>query len=179
MADHPVDDANPSQDTPINDQSDELSLSIQRLTQNRDDILAEKRELSTKYQTLLAECDELKILTESLNGQIVQGSKQTAIEKVMAGVHDNFTELARAKLEAIVSVEDGKTIFKEGDKVLAESVSDFLTYASTSPSWMAVLKAPETRGAGAYGNNGNYSASTQTSSSFGSKSSSSQFGIGK
>lgn len=162
---HPVDETTPNQQTPTNDQSDELSLSIQRLTQNRDDILAEKRDLSTKYQALLAERDELKTLTESLNGQIVQSSKQTVIEKVMTGVHDNFTDLARTKLEAIVSVEDGKTIFKEGDKVLAESVSDFLAYANTSPSWMAVLKAPETRGAGAYGNNGNYSASTQISSS--------------
>lgn len=166
MADHPVDDVNPSQDTPINDQSDELSLSIQRLTQNRDDILAEKRELSTKYQDLLAERDELKTLTESLKGQIVQGAKQNAIEKVMAGVHDNFTDLARAKLEAIVSVEDGKAIFKEGDTVLAESVTDFLTHAATDPKWSSVMKAPETRGIGLHGSSGrDLSGFHQTSSS--------------
>ena len=176
MENHPVDETTPNQEAPTNDQSDELSLSIQRLTQNRDTILNEKRELSTKYQELLAERDELKTLTESLNGQIVQGAKQTAIEKVMADVHGNFTELARAKLEAIVSVEGGKTIFKEGDTVLAESVSDFLTYAKTSASWSPVLKAPNTQGVGAQGGHSN---GYQQSSSSKSTTVGSNFGIGK
>jgi hypothetical protein len=95
----------------------------------------------------------------------------------MAGVHGNFTELARAKLEAIVSVEDGKTIFKEGDTVLAESVDDFLSHAQSDATWSSVLKAPETRGAGLHGYSGNYSASAPQSSS--SKSVGTSFGIGK
>ena len=158
-------------------QGDELTESINKLAKNRDDILREKRETMDKNKSLSSDNEVLKTRILELEQSLLDINKSMAVNSVLDAVHDNFKQHVKNTLDNVVSYQDGKTLFKEGDKVVAESVESFLEYAKTNAAWTGVLKAPNTQGVGAEGNGG-HSNGFQTSSS--SKSTTgSAFGIGK
>lgn len=157
-------------------QGDELSDSITKLTQNRDDILKEKRETASKNKTLTSENESLKAEVAELKGLLVSGEKNLAINSVLDAIHGDFKVHAKSTLENVVKHVEGKVVFMDGEKVVADSAQAFLEYAKTNTSWASVLKAPNTQGVGAQGGHSN---GYQQSSSSKSTTVGSNFGIGK
>jgi len=89
---------------------------------------------------------------------------------IMRGVHENFTPAAQALLAANTEVsygEDGqkKVTIRHGDKEF-NSTADFKEFAKTDPTWSAMMKAPDTKGVGATGNQGGQAADGDKDSAF-------------
>lgn len=100
---------------------------------------------------------------EKARGMLKERDLQEVHSDIMRGVHENFTPAAQALLVANTEVsygEDGskKVTIRHGDKEF-NSTADFKEFAKTDPTWSAMMKAPDTKGVGATGNQGGQAVS--------------------
>ncbi len=127
--------------------------------------------LKKHYEAQLAEqTAAMKLQTETAQNALKQRDLSEVHSDIMRGVHENFTPAAQALLAANTEVsygEDGqkKVTIRHGDKEF-NSTADFKEFAKTDPTWSAMMKAPDTKGVGATGNQGGQAADGDKDSAF-------------
>lgn len=128
----------------------------------------EAQELREKERAeLVAKANEE---AEKARSMLKERDLQEVHSDIMRGVHENFTPAAQALLAANTEVsygEDGqkKVTIRHGDKEF-NSTADFKEFAKTDPTWSAMMKAPDTKGVGATGNQGGQAADGDKDSAF-------------
>ena len=127
--------------------------------------------LKAHYEEQLANTTaEMKLQAETAQNALKQRDLQEVHSDIMRGVHENFIPAAQAMLDRNTEISYGeggtkRTIIRHGDKEF-NSTADFKEFAKTDPTWSAMMKAPDTKGVGATGNQGGQAADGDKDSAF-------------
>ena len=137
---------------------------------------ARKAALSAEERRLLAEgkYEEAQKLREVERAELVAKANQeaekskgalesmyrgTALNQAKSLIHDDYKDFTEARLEKMIHLEydesgAAKTVYKDGDKVIATNVDEFKSWASEQPTWQKVLNGVNSSGAGVTQSNG-------------------------
>lgn len=112
-------------------------------------------ELKAFYAAQLEEAEaKLKGELERTSSALRERDKAGVITDVLSHVDSRFHSAAKALLDSTINLDynsEGKPVitFKEGDKVVSDSISGFIEHAKGSDSWKHLIKAADSSGAGA------------------------------
>lgn len=147
--------------------SDDLQSKDDEINQLRKDVLnlkGDKEGLEKLTQSIETEEQEKQQkLKERYEARIKSSSETAVTEKVMGHMNPKRAKFAKSTLKSMLntSIDDegnATTVIQDGDKTYS-TADDFIQAASSDESWADMMRAPDTKGINALGNQGGKAAS--------------------